>query len=109
MRITTFALVAALIFPAVSFAGQINGTLRINGRPAPSGVQVNIICGGQHFSGETRSRGSYSVYVNQTGRCTFTVPDYGGASDDKIYSYSDPVRYDFDLSKSNSSYQLRRR
>lgn len=108
MRAVTFALCLILLFPAVAFTGQIFGSLREGRRSVGQGVPVEVICGRDRYPAQTDAYGSYNIYTPKTGKCTFVV-QYKGQSQHVVYSYRDPVRYDFELIESGRGYQLRRR
>jgi len=101
-----------LMFPTFAYAAQVYGNLKEGDRSVQQGVKVEIICGNQTYKGETDRYGSYSVYVPR-GKCTLRV-NYPVNSNQwpqsDIYSYNDPVRYDFDLVRQpDGTYFLRRR
>jgi hypothetical protein len=108
MKIGTFVLLAILFFPQVTYSGKINGTLRQDGRSVGHGVPIQITCAQEAYPGKTNERGAYSIYVNETGNCSFELPGFPGARH-PINSYLDPVRYDFELVKQGDGYVLRRR
>ena len=102
-------LLLMLILPSAAFAAQVFGMLTGNGRPI-RGARVLIQCEGNTYSGDTQDEGSYSVYVRQQGRCDLTV-EYGQQTTRpfSVYSYGDPVRYDFELVQdSDGRYRLDR-
>ena len=107
MRMIKFALLASVLFPAITWGGQINGTLFRDGQPVVNkGVRIrcepNIV-----QSAATDSQGVFTLYVSQTGMCLFEVVDMGLTH--RIYSYQLPVRYDFDLVRQpDGGYLLRR-
>ena len=95
-------------FPVPAHAGNIYGSLWIDGRPA-QGAQIQIRCTAPHPA-QTDSNGSYSVFVPENGRCVFHV-DFGGHSGETaIASYGNPIKYDFDLIRQgDGNYVLRSR
>ena len=108
MRALTLALGLILLFPTLAFTGQIFGTLKEGRRSVGRGVPVEVICGRDHYPARTDAYGSYNVYARKTGKCMLVV-DYKGQSEHVVYSYGDPVRYDFELIQSGRGYQLERR
>jgi hypothetical protein len=108
MRMMTFALCLIVLFPTLAYTGQIFGSLREGRRSVGQGVPVEVICGRDRYPARTDAYGSYNIYTPKTGKCTFVV-NYNGQSQHVVYSYSDPVRYDFELIQSGRGYQLRRR
>ena len=108
MKIGTFVLLTILVFPSATYAGKINGTLRHDGRSVGHGVPIHITCAQRAYPGTTNERGAYSIYVNETGNCSFELPSFSGAVH-PINSYRDPVRYNFELIRQGDGYLLRRR
>jgi|SRR5262249_12407983 len=108
----TLAILVFLIFlfPIIAFAAQIYGSLTEGGQPV-RGVKVVIKCSSdQSYTGDTDNNGSYSVYVRENGRCSFTVYYQNQTATADVYSYNDPVRYNFELVRQpNGQYILQRR
>jgi len=99
-----------LFVPLTIYAGQIYGNLRDpSGQPIQEKITVEIKCGVKVFTGQTDAYGSYRVYAAEKGRCTFKVVYQGQDASFDVYSYDDPVRYDFDLVSEKGRYTLRRR
>jgi hypothetical protein len=94
-----------------AFAAQIVGSVRDGGKPVAANTEIRVTCGAnQPHVTRTDQYGSYSVYVGETGRCTFTVIYNGRALSADVYSYADPVHADFDVAKDqNGNPVLRRR
>ena len=110
MRIAaaTFVLAFALFVTVRAHAGNIYGSLWMDGRPAP-GAQIQIRCTGSHPA-QTDGNGAYSVFVQENGRCTFHVDFQGHSVETAVASYGNPVKYDFDLIRqSDGSFTLRSR
>jgi hypothetical protein len=93
------------------FAAQIVGSVRDGGRPVAANTEIRVTCGSnQPHVTRTDQYGSYSVYVGETGKCTFTITYNGRALSADVYSYADPVHADFDVAKDqNGNPVLRRR
>ncbi len=117
MRFIKFALLIPVVLPSLTWGGLIEGTLFKNGQPVAD-REIRIHCESTvrcfiKFEGDenkcgTNPEGDFSFYVDQPGICTFEVVALGLKH--RIYSYQDPVRYDFDLVKQpDSRYLLRRR
>ena len=92
-------------FPVQAFAGNIYGSLWVDGRPA-IGAQIQITCANRH-AGQTDSNGSYQIFVQEKGRCVFHVDVGGHSGQTDDASYDDPIKYDFDLVLQNGNYVLR--
>lgn len=93
-------------FACYANAAAVYGAVTSSGRPVAN-VGIEITCAGRVFSATTNAQGSYRVNVAATGECTFSVIGRPGAAI-TVYSYSDPVRYNFELSGGGNSYSLRR-
>jgi hypothetical protein len=108
MRIGVFLFLALLFCsPARAYAGNIYGTLWVNGGPA-KGAQIQITCTTAHPA-QTDNNGSYRIFVPERGRCVFHV-DYAGHSGQAgVASYDNPIKYDFDLVLQGEHYVLRSR
>jgi hypothetical protein len=97
-----------LCFPNPAHAGNIYGSLWLDGKPV-QGAQVRITCSSPHPT-QTDNNGSYRVFVTEQGRCVFRVDigAHGGQTD--VASYGNPIKYDFDLIRQNDgNYVLRSR
>jgi hypothetical protein len=110
MKVIRLILLSILFFPTAVYGGQIYGTLTVDNKPVGRGVPVFIVCGATNGKdGETDDYGSYKVFAPK-GKCTLKVK-YGGQEIlVAVYSYDDPVRYDFSIVRAgDGSYSLQRR
>lgn len=89
-------------------AGDITGTITINGRPIAAGAQIEIRCGPAVYSAVTDSMGHYRVFVSRTGPCTLHLTYEGQAFTAELYSYDKAVRYDWSVEASGGTHRLRR-
>jgi len=106
-RIAAVSLVL-LLSPLTAHAAQIYGALTRGGSPL-AGTRVAVACdSGDHDETRSDDHGAYRLFVAHTGRCTLSLPDNGGASA-AIYSFDEPVRFDFDLVPAGGGFQLRKR
>ena len=105
-KVIALALLSLILLP-LAHAGTINGTIREGNKPLRN-TQIVIACGGENYLGTTSERGSYSINVQKTGRCTLTLPGMQNAKH-SIASSNNPVRYDFTVQKTNAGYILKRR
>lgn len=95
---TLYSLVMLMcLLPPFAYAGQIYGSLKHQDRSVGPRVRVEINCRGRSHTGETDHYGSYRIYAPEKGKCLLTVHYRGSRADFDIYSYEDPVRYDFEL------------
>ena len=108
--IAALALLLAVMVPAVVNAGQIYGTIVMDGQ-AVKGASVEVQCGKEEpVTGSTAADGSYRMNVAQQGQCTFTLASYQGRPATTIFSGPNPTPYNFELTKlADGKYELRRR
>jgi hypothetical protein len=99
--------VAALLVPAASYAGQVYGTIVMDGKGV-GGANIEIQCGADATTGTTGADGSYRINVPQQGQCTFTLPSHGKAST-MIFSGPNPSAFNFELVKTGDKFELKRR
>ena len=111
MRKISGLFVLLTIFPWSTPAAQILGTIRENGRPV-SGLNIEVTCPANPSDvhrATTDQYGAYSVNVTEKGKCTFTAIYSGQRASADVFSYADPVRADFDLTRSPGGATLKRR
>jgi len=108
MKLIQRVLLVSLLSPGIAFGAQVFGSVMVGDSPAALRTVV-ITCGTNRYDGQTDQRGSYSINVSVTGKCSFSVEGYNSSSV-TLYSYPKPTRYDFALSrKADGSYDLVRR
>jgi hypothetical protein len=111
MKRSTIACVAfALLAPAVAVAGQIYGTIVLDGQGVKS-VAIEIQCGKEEaVMGTTAADGSYRINIPQQGQCTLRLPSYEGRPSASIFSGPNPAAYNYELVKlADGKYELKRR
>ena len=108
MKRSVAIIIFGLISAASAYAGQLYGSLKEDGRSLPAGVGFEIRCRNQSYSGQTDGNGAYAINTEK-GRCTLVVYYKGQSLTADIFSYDNPVRYDFDLVFVNGQYTLRRK
>lgn len=107
MKRSVAIVICGLISAVSVFGGQIYGSLKVDGRSLPN-VAFAIQCRVQRYTGQTDNVGVFAINAEK-GKCILTVY-YGGQSPTAdIFSYDNPVRYDFDLVQINGQYTLRRK
>ena len=100
--------IVVFLAPLTAQAAQVYGSLSKGGHPL-GGASVTVACeSGDRDETRTDDRGAYRLFVPHTGRCTLSVPDHGGASA-AIYSFDEPVRFDFEVVPADGGFQLRKR
>ena len=108
MKVLRLLVLSISIPTATAYAGQIYGTLTIDNRPVGRGVKVAIMVGSTQTTTETDDYGAYKVFVPK-GKYTMKVYYGGRELLFGIFSYDDPVRYDFDVVRQGDGYYLKRR
>jgi hypothetical protein len=98
-----------LFFPRTVWAGQVYGSIEENGRPVREATEIEINCGGRPFKGQTDKYGSYRVHAAEKGKCSFKITHNNQEVTTEVYSYDNPVRYDFELVVDRGRYTLRRK
>jgi hypothetical protein len=104
MRIVRSVLLIVVSSPAN--AAQMYGTVTESGRGIAN-APLTVTCGAETVQTATDASGSYSLNVSATGICTFALDGRPGAST-SVYSYADPVRYDFDVAAAGGAFSLRK-
>ena len=103
-----FFVVAALLVPAALYAGQVYGSIVMDGKGV-GGASIEIQCGADApTTGTTGADGAYRINVPQQGQCTLTLPSHGKASA-MIFSGPNPSAFNFELVKSGDKFELKRR
>jgi hypothetical protein len=102
--------VFALLAPAVVYAGQIYGTIVLDGQGVKA-VAIEVQCGKEEpVTGTTAGDGSYRINVSPQGQCTLTLPSYAGRPSAAIFSGPNPASYNYELVKlADGKYELKRR
>ena len=107
-----FSLVAVLtlFFSAALSAGQIYGTIVMDGQGLKCAA-IEIQCGKEAVvTGTTAADGSYRINVSPQGQCTLTLPSYEGRPSTAIFSGPNPAAYNYELVKlANGKFELKRR
>ncbi len=89
-------------------AGRIYGGLQIQNQAVPAGTALQIHCDGDNYNGTVKKHGRYSIDIPKQGPCTLSLPSYGGVST-RIISFREATRYNFQITRVNGDYRLRRR
>ena len=110
MKRATATIFVLLVLTTLALGSQVYGTLKEGAAPIGAGVRVEVSCGANTYFAYTDAYGSYKINVPLKGKCTLRVHYNGQIVLYDIYSYDDPVRYDFEVIKqSNGTYQLKRK
>lgn len=100
-------IIVALVSAVPVYAGQVYGSLKEDGRSSAN-TEFELRCQGQAYPGRTDNNGAFAVNAEK-GKCILTVHYKGQSPTAVIFSYDNPVRYDFDLVVINGQYALRRK
>ena len=107
--ITYVCLAVALAIPSIAQAGQVYGTIVMNGKGL-GGANVEITCGSDPaVKGTTAGDGAYRINVPKDGQCTLVLPDQAGKPSAMVISNPNPALYNFELVKAGNGYELKRR
>ena len=98
-----------IIFPSITLAGEMFGTLREGGKAVTKGIKVEIVISEKTYTGETDAYGSYRVYVVEKGKCTLKVYYNKQTPSFDVYSYDKSTRYDMNLEAKDGKYLLKRK
>ena len=101
-------LALALMIPTVAYAGQVYGTIVMDGKGV-GGTNIEITCGSDVTKGTTAADGAYRINVPQQGQCTLVLPDQSGKPSAMVFSTPNPAAYNFELVKSGNGHELKRR
>jgi hypothetical protein len=103
MKIRKILFIILVLIPALTFAGEIFGTITKNGKPfAKQLVKITASDGKVIKSDSTDAFGYFSINIKQVGQFKLQV---GGAVAD-VSSNNSPTGYKFDLVQNNSKWQL---
>ena len=109
MKRATATLFILLVLTTTALGSQVYGTLK-EGASAVAGARVEVLCGTNTYAATTDPYGVYKINVPLKGKCTFRLHYNGQIATYDIYSYDDPVRYDFEvIRQGNGTYQLKRK
>jgi len=101
------AMAATLLVASRADAGAIYGSILFNGVGLKGG-DITVTCGGEVVKGATLDDGSYRVTAPE-GRCVFTVASASvGKVSAEVTSASSATRYNFEVVKGASGFELRR-
>jgi len=103
MKIKKMLLLILFVIPALTFAGDIFGTITKNGKPfAKQLVKISTNDGTVIKSDSTDAFGYFTMNIKQVGQFKLSA---GGAVTD-VTSNTSPTGYTFILVQNNSKWQL---
>ena len=96
-----------LLAPVLSFAGEIFGTLKKDGKPVVK-QEVKIIQNGTVIATTvTDDKGYFTVTVKQIGKMSINLPGYDGAAFD-VFSTNNSTGYTLSLVKAGEKWELKK-
>ena len=96
-----------LLLPALSFAGEIFGTLKKDGKPLAK-QEVKIMQNGKEIAtATTDATGYFAVVLKPIGKLTIEVPGYPGAVFE-AFSTNNSTGYTLSLVKTGDTWQLKK-
>lgn len=103
------SILGPILLATAAHAGVVHGTITAEGRPLVD-TPVSVTCpDGDTYPGHTNERGRYSVNVQRQGKCTFNVTFQEQLLESTVFSYPDPVQYDFEIVHEDGRWVLRRK
>lgn len=110
MKKITVLLSLVMLFPSVTFAGEIYGSIKMGGTYIRQGTKVEIISASNtSYSKETDKYGSYSIHLKEEGKCRLIVHYQKQSPEIMVSSYKTSVRYNLVLEQKDEKYFLRRK
>lgn len=96
-----------MLLPALTFAGEIFGTLKKDGK-AMVKQEVQILQQGVVIgTAVTDEKGYYSITIKQVGKCTLQLTGFEGAKLD-IFSTNNSSEYTLSLIKTGDVWELKK-
>jgi len=107
---TYLSLAIALAIPSAVHAGQVYGSIVMDGKGV-GGANVEITCGSAAAAtGTTAADGAYRINVEPQGQCTLVLPGHAGKPSVMVFSSPNPALYNLELVKgADGNYALKRR
>jgi hypothetical protein len=96
-----------LLLPALTFAGEIFGTIKIDGKPLVK-QEVNIMQNDKVVgTATTDEKGYFSITIKQIGKVSIQLPGYKGASFE-VFSTNNSSGFTFSLVKVGDAWELKK-
>jgi hypothetical protein len=107
MKTRNIFLFVLFLLPALSFAGEIFGTLKKDGKPVTK-QEVVILQNGKVIARDTTDeKGYYSITLKPVGQFKLQVTGYDGATFD-VFSTNNSVDYTLSLVKAGDKWMLKK-
>jgi hypothetical protein len=107
MKTAKFFLILFMLFPVISFAGEIYGTIKAgDGKPLANQV-VQIKQNDMVLASDTTdANGYFTVKIKEVGKLKLEVAGYTGATFD-VFSSNNSIRYNLSMIKSDGKWILK--
>src|SRR6476660_6619305 len=89
-----------------AFAGEIRGTVKVDGKPIGPGVGIEVRCADQVYSVSTDKYGTYRLYLPEEGTCQLHVKYQNQTPSREIVSFEGSTRYDLTTANEGDQYVL---
>lgn len=100
----------ALVLAGTAAAGEIYGTLWMDGKVAGNDLQLELVTPGKPAAGiKIDAGGAYRFYIDEQGKFTLRVSRGKQQAEMVIRSYENPVRYDLFIETKGGQLTLRRK
>lgn len=107
MKTRNILIFMMLLLPTLTFAGEIFGTLKKDGKPVVK-QEVNITQNGKVLgTAITDANGYFSIQIKPVGKCAIELPGYAGASFD-VFSTNNSTGYTLSLVKTGDTWVLKK-
>lgn len=107
MPIKSLLLSLFLILPALTFAGEIFGTIKKDGKPLVS-QEVRFMQNGKLIgTAQTDEKGYFSIVLKPIGKMSLELPGYEGATYE-VFSTNNSTGYTLSLVKAGDVWQLKK-
>lgn len=107
MKAKNIFLFLLFLVPSLTFAGEVFGTLKKDGKPLANQA-ITISQNGKVIGTDTTdAKGYYSITLKQVGQCKMEVPGYDGAFYN-VFSTNNSADYTLSLVKEGDKWQLKK-
>ena len=102
-------LILLLVSTSITFAGEVFGTLREDGKAVAKGIKVEVVSPKKTYATVTDAYGSYRLFVVEKGKCTLKIYYKDQTPSFELYSYDKSTRYDMSIESKEGKYLLKRK
>lgn len=100
--------IIAALWPCVTQAGEIYGTLTLDGKPL-TGVRIEMIIPGFTYGTQTDKSGGFRLYVKEEGKFPIVVHYQGQTLAKPAISFPESARYDLFIERRGTEWVLQRK